>query len=127
MGRAAWFPTMWNVQHKRAGSQLLARRVARRGTPAFKTLYPRRWVLETLQGPLVITHERPLHVPEELYVYTVRSALRKRRELASMWIDVHALENCFQWCNPWWAEALPRAVHCGPVESDPGQYLGCRG
>jgi hypothetical protein len=122
MGRAAWYPTMWNAQDTRAPSKLLARRAARRGRPEFKAKFPRSFVI----GPLVITHERPWFVPEELFVYTPHSALRGRRGLASMWIDVHALANWFQWCNPFWVEALPRAVHCGPVESDPGQYLGCR-
>jgi hypothetical protein len=126
MGRSYWFPTEWNVVLKRTGSELLARRVARRGTPAFKALFPRRWVLETLQGPLVLTHERPRYVPEQLFVYTEVSAFRELSALALMWIDVHELENFFRYCNPFWAAAVPRVIHSWPVESDPGEYLGSR-
>jgi hypothetical protein len=75
MGRVAWYPTMWNAQERRPASKLLARRVARRGRPEFKATFPRRYVI----GDLVIIHERPRFVPEELFVYGLRSALRERR------------------------------------------------
>ena len=129
MGRAYWYPTMWS-QERRPGSQLLARRVARRETPAFKALFPRRWVLETLEGPLVLTQQRPRHVPEQLFVYTEVSAFRERRALALMWIDVHQLENFFQYYNSCWAAFVPRAIHqwCDkwPAQCGPGRYLGSR-
>jgi hypothetical protein len=125
MGRAFWYPTMWS-QERRPGSQLLARRVARRATAAFQALFPRRWALETEEGLLVLTHKRPRYVPEELFVYTEVSALRERRARALMWIDVHELENFFQYYNWLWAAAVPRAIYRWFVESDPGQYLGWR-
>jgi hypothetical protein len=126
MGRVYWFPTEWNVVPKRPGSKLLARRVARRGTSAFKVLVPRRWELQTSEGLLVITQKALRYVPEAMYVYTVASAFRERHALAPLWIDVHALENCFQWCNPFWATAVPRAIHSWPAENDPGEYLDSR-
>jgi hypothetical protein len=129
MGRAFWYPTMWS-QERRPGSQLLARRVARRETRAFKALFPRTWVLYTLEGLLVLTHQRPRYVPEQLFVYTEVSALRERRAVKLMWIDVHAHENFFQYCNSGWAAAVPRAIHqwCDkwPAQCGPGQYLGSR-
>ena len=125
MGRAYWYPTMWS-QERRPGSQLLARRVARRATAAFQALFPRTRGLCTLEGLLVLTHKRPRYVPEELFVYTEVSALRERRARAQMWIDVHELENFLQYYNSGWAAAVPRAIYRGFAESDPGQYLGSR-
>ena len=125
MGRVYWYPEMWS-QERRPGSQLLARRVARRETPAFKALFPRTWVLETLEGLLVLTHQRPRYVPEQLFVYTEVSALRERRARAQMWIDVHELENFFQYHNWLWAAAVPRAIYRWFAESDPGHCLGWR-
>jgi hypothetical protein len=120
---------MWS-QERRPGSQLLARRVARRKTPAFKALFPRTWVLETLEGLLVLTHKLPRFVPEQLFVYTELSAFRERRALALMWIDVHEHENFLKYYSSDWAAAVPRAIHqwCDkwPAQCGPGRYLGSR-
>jgi hypothetical protein len=123
MGRAYWYPTMWS-QERRPGSQLLARRVARRETPAFKALFPRTWVLETLEGLLVLTHKRPRFVPEQLFVYTELSAFRERRALALMWIDVHEHANFLKYYSSDWAAAVPRAISRWPAQMWPGPYLG---
>ena len=126
MGRSYWFPTEWNVVPKRTGSELLARRVARRGTPAFKAQFPRRWVLETVQGPpLEITHERPRHVQERLFVYTNWPVtLLARRGRAPLWIDAHSL---VQPCIVDWPAPERRAIHewpaAWPAESEHGECL----
>ena len=133
MPKAYWFPTKWSAVRSRPGSKLLARRVARRGTPAFKALFPRRWELQTSEGPLVITQERPRHVPEQLFVYTnlpetlLARRAHKHPELPrALWIDAHSLvQPCFVDC-PWAPER--RAIHAWPAawpaESEHGEWLG---
>ena len=133
MGKAFWFPTKWSAVRSRPGSKLLARRVARRGTPAFKALFPRRWELQTSEGelsPLVITQERPRHVPAQLFVYTswpedtllARRAQRRGSSLqAAMWIDAHSR---VQPCDTGARRAIHEWPAAWPAESEDAEWLG---
>jgi len=133
MGKAFWFPTKWSAVRSRPGSKLLARRVARRGTPEFKALFPRRWVLETVEGPpLEITQERPRHVQEQLFVYTnwPETSLARRADSnpelpSALWVDAHSL---VQPCWVDWPAPERRAIHewpaALPAESEHGEWLG---
>jgi hypothetical protein len=128
MGKAYWFPTKWRSVRRRPGSTLLERRVARRATPAFKALFPRRWELQTSEGPLVITQTAQRHVPAQLFVYTNwPETLLARRGGAPLWIDTHSL---VQPCCVDWPAPERRAIHewpaAWPAESEHGEYLGWR-
>jgi hypothetical protein len=128
MPKAYWFPTKWSAVRSRPGSKLLARRVARRGTPAFKAQFPRRWELETSEGPLVITQERPRHVPEQLFVYTTwpETSLARRADSnpelpRALWIDAHSL---VQPCSVEGRRAIHEWPAGWPAESEDAEWLG---
>ena len=84
---------------------------------------------------LEITHERPRHVQEQLFVYTtwpetlLARRARKHQQLPrALWIDAHSL---VQPCWVDWPAPERRAIHAWPAawpaeseESEHGEWLG---